>query len=106
MQGVFQQLQEIAKVEGHKSQDTKVRLINKLLAGAKDTESAFIVRSLQGKLRIGLAEQSVLIALAHAVALQVLTVLHMVRQRYFQGDAPNNPAIARRGFRSTPRWLS
>jgi DNA ligase 1 len=79
-QGVFQQLKEIARVEGHKSQDAKVRMINKLLAGAKDTESAFIVRSLQGKLRIGLAEQSVLVALAHAMALQVLTALHVLCQ--------------------------
>ena len=73
MQGVFAALTEIAKVEGHKSQDAKVKMINKLLAAAKDAEPAFIVRSLQGKLRIGLAEQSVLVALAHAVALQVRT---------------------------------
>ena len=68
---MFAALQEVARVEGHKSQDAKVKLINKLLASAATTEPAFLVRALQGKLRIGLAEQSVLTALAHAVALQV-----------------------------------
>lgn len=71
MQGVFKQLTEIASIEGHKSQDQKKSLIMKLLSAAKDAEPGFIVRSMQGKLRIGLAEQSVLVALAQAVTLEV-----------------------------------
>jgi DNA ligase 1 len=71
MQGVFKQLTEIASIEGHKSQDQKKALIMKLLSAAKDAEPGFIVRSMQGKLRIGLAEQSVLVALAQAIALEV-----------------------------------
>jgi DNA ligase 1 len=75
---VYKQLKDIASVEGMKSQDHKKGMIMKLLAAAKDAEPGYIVRSLQGRLRIGLAEPSVLVALSHAVELQVLsTLLHI-----------------------------
>lgn len=64
-------MKAIATTEGHKSQDAKKNIIMKLLAAAKDAEPGFLVRSIQGKLRIGLAEQSVLIALAQATTLEV-----------------------------------
>lgn len=71
VKGVFQQLKSIASLEGHKSQDAKKNIIMKLLAAAKDAEPGFLVRSIQGKLRIGLAEQTVLVALAQATTLDV-----------------------------------
>jgi DNA ligase 1 len=91
VRGVHQALLDIAKMEGHGSQDQKVRAINKLMASAdvnsatktvdieKDkggpSEAKFLVRFLEGKLRLGLAEKTVIIALAQAV------VTHEIAQK-------------------------
>jgi DNA ligase-1 len=73
---VFARLKEIALTSGAQSQAKKTGIITKLLAacqatiaGSTSSEAKFIIRSLEGKLRIGLAERTVLVALAHAVVM-------------------------------------
>ncbi|KAI0825099.1 ATP-dependent DNA ligase [Trametes gibbosa] len=66
---VFKNLREIALSSGHASQNKKVSIITKLLASCLGQEAKYIVRSLEGKLRIGNAERTVLVALAHAAVL-------------------------------------
>ncbi|KIR34105.1 DNA ligase 1 [Cryptococcus deuterogattii MMRL2647] len=69
---VFQCLTEIAKATGNASQAKKVGIIKKLLAACQGTEAKFIIRSLEGKLRIGLADKTVVVALAHAIVLKTI----------------------------------
>ncbi|KAL0261070.1 ATP-dependent DNA ligase Cdc17 [Diplodia seriata] len=86
VRGVQKGLMEIATVEGQGSQGRKVAAIKKILSASdahltgkgskgvdihKDkggpSEAKFIVRMLEGKLRLGLADRSVLVSLAHAM---------------------------------------
>lgn len=88
VRGVLDGLMAIATVSGDGSQGRKIAGIKKLLSAAdaspagkgsnaiditKDkggaSEAKFIVRFLEGKLRLGLAEKTVLVGLAHAMVI-------------------------------------
>ncbi|EMD01234.1 hypothetical protein BAUCODRAFT_21163 [Baudoinia panamericana UAMH 10762] len=84
VRGVHEGLMKIATVEGQGSQQRKVDGIKKLLSSAdvslakgqtvdinKDkggpSESKFIIRALEGKMRLGLADKNLQVALSHAI---------------------------------------
>jgi DNA ligase-1 len=66
---VYSEFLAIARASGKAMQEEKRRRIQKLLVAAKENEAKFIARALQGRLRIRLAEKTVILALAAAVVL-------------------------------------
>ena len=64
---VFNNLKLIARSQGKDSQTRKIKLIKRMLTACQGVEAKFLIRSLESKLRIGLAEKTVLISLAKAL---------------------------------------
>ena len=63
---VYETLFKIAKLGGSKSQDMKIKYISSLLNDANPLEASFILKILLGTLRLGIAENTVMDALAIA----------------------------------------
>ena len=63
---VYETLFKIAKIEGARSQDMKMKYISSLLNDASPLEASYILKILLGTLRLGVAENTVMDALAIA----------------------------------------
>ncbi len=61
---VYDTLFKIAKLEGSRSQDMKIKYISSLLNDANPLEASYILKILLGSLRLGIAENTVMDALA------------------------------------------
>ena len=63
---VYEQLDKMAKASGPGSMDQKISLLAGLLANASPKEAKYIIRTVTGNLRLGIADMTVLDALAIA----------------------------------------
>jgi DNA ligase-1 len=63
---VYETLFKIAKLEGSRSQDMKMKYISSLLNDATPREAKFILKLIMGTLRLGIADNTVMDALAIA----------------------------------------
>ncbi|KAI0456152.1 ATP-dependent DNA ligase [Xylaria acuta] len=116
VRGVHKGLMDVATVTGNGAQGRKVDLIKKLLSAAdahstgrvdisKDkggpSEAKYLVRFLEGKLRLGLAEKTVLVAIAQAV------ISHEIEQK---GKVPTTTqmeeaeALMKSVYSELPSW--
>lgn len=71
---VYQEFKAIAAISGKSTQDAKRGKIVKLLVAASTTEAKYISRAVLGKLRIHLADKTVIAALSAALTLTKLNV--------------------------------
>ncbi|MES1914903.1 MAG: hypothetical protein MHM6MM_006928, partial [Cercozoa sp. M6MM] len=69
VRAVLEKFRAIARIKGTKTQRQKVDAIRFLLSSARECEARYIVRALQGKMRINLALKTVIACLARAVVL-------------------------------------
>jgi len=65
---VYDTLMKIAKATGEGAQDTKISLLASLLSEASPREAKYILRFVTGRLRLGVADMTILDALAEAFA--------------------------------------
>ena len=70
VRGVYKSLLEIATITGSNTQRHKVGKISQLMTSAKEDEVKFIIRSLSGSLRIGCAENSIMVAIGKGLRMR------------------------------------
>lgn len=99
---VFENLTKIAKATGKDSQARKIGIIKQMLTSCdiKSNEAKFLIRSLEGKLRIGLAEKTVLVGLAQAL----LNFENTLRKHLLPEALSKAEDIMREAFSLTPNY--
>ncbi len=65
---VYEGLDKIARTSGSGSSDTKVRILSGLLTDASPKEAKYIMRMITGKMRMGVADMTIIDALSQAFA--------------------------------------
>lgn len=63
---VYNTILRVSQIEGSRSQDMKIKYISSLLNDASPTEARFILKILLGSMRLGVAENTIMDALAEA----------------------------------------
>lgn len=121
VRGVFKGLTEIALIEGQGSQGRKIAGIKKLLSAADaslskgvdittdkggPSEAKYIVRTLEGKLRLGLADKSVLVALAQAVVFHRTEVVALSEGKKAKHPAEDAVAKGESNLKSVYRYAA
>uniref|UniRef100_A0A6B2KYI7 DNA ligase 1 n=1 Tax=Arcella intermedia TaxID=1963864 RepID=A0A6B2KYI7_9EUKA len=66
---IHQTFMEIAKESGKSSQKKRIDKVRSLIVQAKDFEATYIVKALQGKLRIQLGPKTIISSVAHALVI-------------------------------------
>ncbi len=64
VEDVYSALEKICKASGEGSMETKVQILSGLLASARPKEAKYILRIVTGKMRLGVADMTILDALA------------------------------------------
>lgn len=96
---VFNTFRAIAKESGKDSQEKKKNHIKALLVAATDCEPQYLIRLLQVKLRIGLAEQTLLAALGQAA---VYTEKHSTPPPHIQSPLEEAARIVKQVYSLLP----
>ncbi|KAH9579949.1 DNA ligase [Trypanosoma melophagium] len=78
--GVFQALREIALMSGKEAARRRADVMKRLVRDAVGPEVNFIVRALQQKMRVGLAEPSALAAVGYAFVLDHIGVDELIKR--------------------------
>lgn len=68
VQDVYIELDKIARMSGSGSADTKLRILSGLLTDASPREAKYIMRIVTGKMRLGVATNTIILALSQAFA--------------------------------------
>ncbi len=63
---VYENFEKIARASGERSQERKINLLAELLNMAEGMEAKYIIRTVEGKLRLGIADMTILDALSIA----------------------------------------